>query len=169
MFCMRYITVQFHWRLYEVPILVLQAVREIAIMCFAPFLSSFKWFCMRYITVHFHWRLFQSAGGIANNMFVCARKSVVKDLNATDDGKECDENVSFWVVVLNPWCKISGKLINFWADGLHSGCLDLKVYWIFFGLHSDCLDLNVYLVFFGLHSDCLNLKVQLLSLVWRFI
>jgi hypothetical protein len=39
------------------------------------------------------------------------------------------------VVVLNPWCKISGKLIIFWADGLHSGCLDLKVYWVFFGLH----------------------------------
>jgi hypothetical protein len=55
------------------------------------------------------------------------------------------------VVVLNPWCKIRGKLIKFWADGLHSGCLDLKVYWVFFGLHSDCLDLNVYLVFFGLH------------------
>ncbi len=133
MFCMRYITVQFHWRLFEVPILVLQAVREIAIMCFAPFLSSFKWFCMRYITVHFHWRLFQAAGGIANSMFVCMRKSLVKDLNATDDGKECDENASFWVVVLNPWCKISGKPINFWADGLHSGCLDLKVYWVFFG------------------------------------
>jgi hypothetical protein len=73
------------------------------------------------------------------------------------------------VVVLNPWCKISGKLINFWANGLHSDCLDSKVYWVFFGLHSDCLDLNVYLVFFGLHSDCLNLKIHLLSLVWRFI
>jgi len=32
-------------------------------------------------------------------MFVCLRKSVVKDLNATDDGKEYDENMTFWVVV----------------------------------------------------------------------
>jgi hypothetical protein len=46
-------------------------------------------------------------------MFVCLRESVVKDLNAPDDGKECDENASFWVVVLNPWCKIRGKLIKF--------------------------------------------------------
>jgi len=46
-------------------------------------------------------------------MFVRLRKIVVKDLNATDDGKECNEHASFWVVVLNPWCKISAKLINF--------------------------------------------------------